>query len=38
MVAFGGGGAMRAAALAAELGIKRLIIPATPPQYSPPGG
>ncbi|GGI80186.1 5-oxoprolinase [Shewanella hanedai] len=34
MVAFGGGGAMHAAALAAELGIKKLIIPATAAVFS----
>jgi len=34
MVAFGGGGAMHACALAAELGIKKVIIPATASVFS----
>jgi len=34
MVAFGGGGAMHACALAAELGIKKVVIPATASVFS----
>ncbi len=34
MIAFGGGGAMHACALAAELGIKKVIIPATAAVFS----
>ena len=37
LVAFGGGGGMHAVALAAELGVRKVVDPARQPRSSPPG-